>query len=628
VGLSCADGYVGTPIAEACDKHNEPYALCEIGHSKGSFCHPIILNTHGGASPEEMHIKIYTGEVSKASNASPVFEWNPPDVKSSNPQTEFAISLDSELQINQNGVTKFINFFTPKTTNCYTGILTFEISDSSWTGGHLNVTAKDNIYLDKVDVPFKHNKLYHVVSIDNRDCEEGCSNKCKRPSAINYDFSDVNEHQLHISGFSVTGVKCAIGYFGNAEAFVCSGNSRYYKLKGCIVSDKMEHAFLITKVPTKAVEDAKIDIQNSIATIFNLDFNQNQYVVITNITGTENTNTSGSNATGSNQETSETGSSGTGPESTGATGTSSNTGSSGGSNENNSTSTTEAASTGATGTSGTTSGSTGATGATSATGSQNTAESVFDQSPHRLLLTNKDRIHYIFQKVIESQHAATIKSNGPTDMVNDFYARDTEFTGNIGNDIQKYAKNGIPDLNNGRATSPIGSRHSNIETKDDDGKPLWAEELQEEITNLFKRAPANITLPSVLAATCKSYLSQFSSNFHYVKLKAAFDFMHYFELPYTISDGTLLAQHRFNLFASPWDDGIDITAPLDVAEKIFKIRNQKNRYTDISKEKAGIFIYHKYCRWRAHLNVCFKIRVIKLEQNDGDCLSFEALNWA
>ena len=38
---------------------------------------------------------------------------------------------------------------------------------------------------------------------------------------------------MTISGFSVSGLKCASGYTGTPQAAVCSGNSAEYKLSGC-----------------------------------------------------------------------------------------------------------------------------------------------------------------------------------------------------------------------------------------------------------------------------------------------------------------------------------------------------------------------------------------------------------
>ncbi len=146
-----------------------------------------------------------------------------------------------------------------------------------------------------------------------------------------------------------------------------------------------------------------------------------------------------------------------------------------------------------------------------------------------------------------------------------------------------------------------------------------------------KKKP-KISLASVLTKTCKKWVGQFDNRFHYVKLQNAFDYMHYHKLRYTISDGALLAVERFNLFASPWDDDIDTTVPLDEAERVFQVREVPGKYTDVSRSKAGVAIYRKYCRGIAHANVCFKVRIIRLEEtakNGGspDCISFEALNW-
>ena len=154
------------------------------------------------------------------------------------------------------------------------------------------------------------------------------------------------------------------------------------------------------------------------------------------------------------------------------------------------------------------------------------------------------------------------------------------------------------------------------------------------ITTKKKKKKPLISLESVLTKTCKAWLSEFDDLFHYVKLKNAFAFMNYHKLRQTISDGALLAMERFNLFASPWDDDVDTTVPLDEAERIFQVPDVPGKYTDISRSRPGLAIYHQYCRGSNHMNVCFKVRIIMLEETGNkengikpDCISFEALNW-
>ena len=100
-----------------------------------------------------------------------------------------------------------------------------------------------------------------------------------------------------------------------------------------------------------------------------------------------------------------------------------------------------------------------------------------------------------------------------------------------------------------------------------------------------------------------------------------------------MSDGALLAITRFNIFASPWDDDVDVTCPLDIAEKIYRVPDVPGKYKDISKSEPALKIFRKYCRGKAHYNICFKIGVVALEEtirapgDPPDCISFEALNW-
>ena len=111
--------------------------------------------------------------------------------------------------------------------------------------------------------------------------------------------------------------------------------------------------------------------------------------------------------------------------------------------------------------------------------------------------------------------------------------------------------------------------------------------------------------------------------------------MKYHKIHYTLSDGSLLAYQRFHLFASPWDDDIDITAPMDEIERIFTVENVAGKYNDVTTTRYGDSIYNQYCKSRVHLSTCFKVRVIALEETamtkhgggTPDCISFEALRW-
>ena len=108
--------------------------------------------------------------------------------------------------------------------------------------------------------------------------------------------------------------------------------------------------------------------------------------------------------------------------------------------------------------------------------------------------------------------------------------------------------------------------------------------------------------------------------------------MKYHKIHYTLSDGSLLAFKRFNLFSSPWDDDVDTTAPLDEVERIYTVKDVPGKYKDITKTSFGQAIRRRFCQSRMHIKVCIKVRVISLleETNSGgtpDCISFEALRW-
>ena len=140
------------------------------------------------------------------------------------------------------------------------------------------------------------------------------------------------------------------------------------------------------------------------------------------------------------------------------------------------------------------------------------------------------------------------------------------------------------------------------------------------------------SLKYVLMKACTRWLTRFNSIFHHVKLSKTFAFMKYHKIHYTLSDGSLLAFKRFNLFSSPWDDDVDTTAPLDEVERIYTVKDVPGKYKDITKTSFGQAIHRRFCRGRAHIKVCIKVRVISLleETNSGgtpDCISFEALRW-
>ena len=96
------------------------------------------------------------------------------------------------------------------------------------------------------------------------------------------------------------------------------------------------------------------------------------------------------------------------------------------------------------------------------------------------------------------------------------------------------------------------------------------------------------SLKYVLMKACTRWLTRFNNIFHHVKLSKTFAFMKYHKIHYTLSDGSLLAFKRFNLFSSPWDDDVDTTAPLDEVERIYTVKDVPGKYKDITKKGTKI----------------------------------------
>jgi len=245
-GITCADGYVGSPKTTKCNAVNEPYnisgctkiPICDrllgkfsyIRTSSDNYCELNLANYEYidtkdacEAAAEALNLGDKTAQYYRSGSRPPgcfyrynrlYFNPNKPHQINSNYRCSFSNRCICRKQ-NMPSVPGY-NFANLREYNLRND--TMNVTGVTCSDGYIGTPTISPCLVE--------GGAYNFL---------GCSPACTRPPlpVLGYDFTSINEIDLRLSSFNVTGLKCARGYRGTPTASKCARKNTNYRVLGC-----------------------------------------------------------------------------------------------------------------------------------------------------------------------------------------------------------------------------------------------------------------------------------------------------------------------------------------------------------------------------------------------------------